>query len=329
MPPVFVSLLICNVNEQGVTLVKENLMSMSTEAVLAMASKLQESRAESNPVEEVKEGMQPEAVETNDTLPDDKNVSDGPTVQETEEPSEAKPTDTAPKAAYSKQEQQNHAFTKLKAKERAKREKLEARIRELEEQNRRYKDVKLDTFDGDQEKYTDFVVERKLADAERNRLLEEKRQSQLAEYDAINEQRVNSCFKDEKDRAVYNKLLDEHGGEFAQMLDKADPDGVILGYLDDSDISPMLIRILMTNPEYRNRVLSKSNPFTRLMAMQDLEAKVTNAMQAVSRKASAPKKPAIPVIGSVTKSEGGNGQLDRNDPNYYNNLLRDLNARKR
>lgn len=176
-------------------------MSMSTEAVLAMASKLQESRAESNPVEEVKEGMQPEAVETNDTLPDDKNVSDGPTVQETEEPSEPKPTDTAPKAVFSKQEQQNHAFTKLKAKERAKREKLEARIRELEEQNRRYKDVKLDTFDGDQEKYTDFVVERKLADAERNRLLEEKRQSQLAEYDAINEQRVNSCFKDEKDRA--------------------------------------------------------------------------------------------------------------------------------
>lgn len=294
-------------------------MAMSTQQVMELANKLNESKNEVIPETEVKDEVQPEVVETNDTTPENENVSDDTPAQETVVESENKPVKP------SKKEQEQYAFAKLKNKERQKREKLEARIKELEEINKKYAGLNLESFQNDQSKYTEYLVGQKMNDIEKQKLLEEKRQSQMAEYDAINEQRIMNCFPDEKERTIYNKLIDEHASDFVKLLDKADPEGVILGYLDDSEISPLLIRILMTKPEYRNEILSKTNPYTKMMAMKSFEDKVSNAVKIVSRNQAKQTKKSIPVVGSVTKSETSNTQLDKNDPSYWNNKLHELN----
>lgn len=292
---------------------------LTSEQVYEMAAKLNESKNEVIPETEVKDEVQPEVVETNDTTPENENVSDDTPAQETVVESENKPVKP------SKKEQEQYAFAKLKNKERQKREKLEARIKELEEINKKYAGLNLESFQNDQSKYTEYLVGQKMNDIEKQKLLEEKRQSQMAEYDAINEQRIMNCFPDEKERTIYNKLIDEHASDFVKLLDKADPEGVILGYLDDSEISPLLIRILMTKPEYRNEILSKTNPYTKMMAMKSFEDKVSNAVKIVSRNQAKQTKKSIPVVGSVTKSETSNTQLDKNDPSYWNNKLHELN----
>lgn len=320
---------------------------MTSEQVYEMAAKLNESKNEVIPETEVKDEVQPEVVETNDTLPENENVSDEAPAQETvveSEVTESKPAENkelSQKAKPTHEEQEKFAFTKLKNKERQKREKLiadyESKIKSLNEELSKFKDLKKENFQSDDE-YIDYRLDQKLKEQESNRLQIAKANAEAEAFEEINQQRIAYCFPEEKDREIYNKLIAESAPDFVELLEKADPDNAVLSYLDDSDIAPLLIRVMMTKPEIRNEVLSKRNAYSKVLALDNLAKRLTYAKSVVDKRRTktndttvetAPKqKQSIPVVGKVAKSESA-AAIDKNDPNYWNNMLRDLNARKR
>lgn len=315
-------------------------MAMTSEAVYAMAQKLNESKNEVIPETEVKDEVQPEVVETNDTTPENENVSDDTPAQETVVESEDKESAKTSEKKYTKEEQEKYAFTKLKNKERQKREKLiadyESKIKSLNDELSKFKGLQKENFKSDDE-YMNYLVDQKLKERESNQLQAQKAAAEAEQFEEINQQRIANCFPDEKDREIYNKLIENSAPQFVELLEKADPDNAILSYLDDSDIAPLLIRVMMTKPEIRNEILSKRNAYSKVLAIDNLAKRLTYAKSVVDKRRSnaanntAPtqtKKP-MPVVGKVTKSESSNSQMDKSDPNYWNNMLRDLNARKR
>lgn len=310
-------------------------MSMSTEAVMKMAQELNESKAEVIPETETKEEIQPEVVETNNTIPEnDKSVSDETTAQETVVESKENNNNKKP----SHEEQEKYAFTKLKNKEKQKREKLiadyESRIKNLNEELSKFKGLQKDNFNNDDD-YMNYLVDQKMKEKESSRLQIEKANIEAEQFEEINQQRIAACFPDEKDRESYNKLIATSAPQFVELLEKTDPDNAILSYLDDSDIAPLLIRVMMTKPEYRNEILSKKNPYSKVLALDNLAKQLSYAKSIIDKKRNSSnsnkiettKKP-LPVVGKVAKSESSN-QIDKNDPNYWNNMLREMNQRRR
>lgn len=247
------------------------------------------------------------------------NESEAKPAEETEKkPAE----DKKPGKKYSKQEQIDYSFQKLKTREESKRRKLEARIKELEEALNKKDNAP--SFDKDKEEYIKYSVEQYGKEAEKKRLEQEYIDSKRYEAEELNRKRIEACFTDETEREKYNKLVKTNGPEFVKLLDREDPESVILGYLDDSDISPILVRILMTNKEYRNEVLSKTSPYGKQRAMENLEAKVRWAQQQLENRKKNEKPNKIPVVGTVTKSDSNDGNIVKD----YNDVLHKLNQRK-
>lgn len=297
---------------------------------------------------EVKENQ---TVELSDADKENKTGSDVSSNPDTDakpaEVSEKKVTDDSksvadkkserPEKKFTKQEQIDYSFQKLKAKEEAKRKKLEARIAFLEKSLKESKSKEAPSFKDQPEEFLRQEIDRQSKESEKERLEKEYFESKTREADEINKMRIEQCFKDERERDTYNTLVKEHGKELVDILDKRDPESAVLGYLDDSDVSPILIRILMTNKEYRDEVLSKSSPIAKFRAMERLEAKVRWAQQQLEnrrKKEEVPpanadskvdEKKKLPVVGSVTKSDSDNGTLVKD----YNTLLHNLNANRR
>lgn len=245
---------------------------------------------------------------------------------ETEVKEEVKEDDKLPKQKYSKQEKMNYAF----AKEKAKRRKLEERIRELEEENRKFKDLNAEDFKNDTKKYTDYLVDVRLNEMEKNRLQAEYESSRAEEAEKINQYRINQCFEAQADKDAYNDLIQKNGKQFLAYLDKNDPDNAVLGYLDDCDVSPIIIRLMMTRQDIRDSIMSKSTPYAKTVALDKLADRIVYAQNAIKQKAAKanaePAKPNLPVIGKVTKSENTNSDIDSTDPNA---ILRKLNQRRK
>lgn len=245
---------------------------------------------------------------------------------ETEVKEEVKEDDKLPKQKYSKQEKMNYAF----AKEKAKRRKLEERIRELEEENRKFKDLNAEDFKNDTKKYTDYLVDVRLNEMEKNRLQAEYESSRAEEAEKINQYRINQCFEAQEDKDAYNDLIQKNGKQFLAYLDKNDPDNAVLGYLDDCDVSPIIIRLMMTRSDIRDSIMSKSTPYAKTVALDKLADRIVYAQNAIKQKAAKANaetaKPNLPVIGKVTKSENTNSDIDSTDPNA---ILRKLNQRRK
>lgn len=280
-------------------------------------TKVQETNTVEASEEKIETGSEDENKVENETQPVETKPED--------KPAEKKPE--TQKKQYSKQEKIDFAFQK----EKAKRKKLEARIRELEEQLKNQPNKTLSDFNNNVEDYFDYKFGKTAAEAEHKRLEDEIVESKRYEAEQINKQRIINCFPDEAEQAKYNQLVAQNGPKFVKMLDDADPEGAILGYLDDSDVAPILIRIMMTNKDYRDGVLSKSSPYGKQRAMEQLEAKVRWAQQQLANKAAKkeaapaePAKPTIPVVGTVTKSDSNDGAVVKD----YNQVLQKLNARR-
>lgn len=246
---------------------------------------------------------------------------DEPEAKPAEETEKKPAEDKKPGKKYSKQEQIDYSFQKLKTREESKRRKLEARIKELEEALNKKDNAP--SFDKDKEEYIKYSVDKYGKEAEKKRLEQEYIDSKRYEAEELNRKRIEACFTDETEREKYNNLVKTNGPEFVKLLDREDPESVILGYLDDSDISPILVRILMTNKEYRNEVLSKTSPYGKQRAMENLEAKVRWAQQQLENRKKI-EKPKIPVVGTVTKSDSNDGNIVKD----YNDVLHKLNQRK-
>lgn len=238
------------------------------------------------------------------------------------------------KKEYTHQEKVDYAFQK----EKAKRKKLEARIRELEEQNRELSEQNPNDFKDDNNKLIDYYVNKRTNEAEEKRLREEYQNSYNDEFAQLNEIRIQNCFPTDEERTKYKQLCQNYGPRFIKQLDEDDPENAVLSYLDDSDIAPLLTRILMTSDKYYNEVMSKRSPYGKYNALDRLAQKVEMAREQMAKEkqnpAPAPQpvapvenkvKPSIPVIGSVTKSESEGNSEKVVD---YNALLHSLNQRR-
>lgn len=235
------------------------------------------------------------------------------------------------KHKYTKQEQIDYAFQKKQAKIK----KLEARVRELEEREKERKNLTIEDFNNKVDDYVNYAVDKKDAEREKNRLVEELSDYKKEEFDAIQNERVSRCFPNESDRDSYNKLVAEHGNDFLKIVDRYDPEEVVLGFLDDSDVSPVLLRLLMTSKTHRDNVLSKHSPYAKQRAMESLENSVKFAMAKLAKqretKSVQPveqieeKKPAMPIVGSVTKTDKISGEVVKD----YNDILHKLNERRK
>lgn len=282
---------------------------MTSEEVVKMANDMRNNdEVEVIPETNTASDIKPENIDNSSDVSRDNNAVNTTTEQE-------KVVDVK------KSDKEKYAFAKLKNKEKAKRQKLiseyEERIKNLNDELERFKGLGKDNFKSDEE-YVNYLFDRKLKENETNQLSLAKQQAEAEAFDEINQQRIMACFPDEKDRESYNQLVSEAAPKFVELLDKADPDNAVLSYLDDCDIAPLLIRVMMTKPEYRNEVLSKKNPFNKIMALDNLAKRLSFAKKIVDR------KPTMPIIGKVAKTESA-VVIDKNDPNYWNNMLRQMN----
>lgn len=125
-------------------------------------------------------------------------------------------------------------------------------------------------FDRNSDEGIQAIVDQKSAERELSRLEEQQAELQMAEDLEENERRISTCFPDEADQRIYRQLVENGGRKFADTLAKYDEDNVILSGLDDCDISPIVIRVLMTKPQFLNEILSKCTRHAREVAFDSL-----------------------------------------------------------
>ena len=272
--------------------------------------------------EEVKE--EPKAAETIDS--DNKN-SDAAKEEVKATPAEDKPKAEEKKPTYTKQEQIDYAFQKKQAKIK----KLEARNKELEDFIKK-KGLTLEDFNNKVEDYVNYKVDYNTKQQEYNRNKEEVTRIQNEEAERLNREKIERCFPDPVEQDKYNQIVRTEGPKLVARLDEADGEQAVLGYLDDSDMAPILIRLMIAEPSYLDEVLSKRSAMGKYRAMEKLEEKVRWAQEKMKQpKEEAPvekeeeKKPAIPVIGSVTKSEAHKDSKPVFDPNQILHKLKNKN----
>lgn len=225
------------------------------------------------------------------------------------------------------------SFRKEKDKRKRQNQQFQTEIDRLKRENAELKE-KLGTGDFKADKDSvSTLVKMQTNENEISRLQTEQANNEMADDMAENERRVNLCFPDENDRKVYNQLLQNSGKAFVEKLDAADPDGVVLGCLDDCEISPIVLRVLMTKPVFLNEILSKKTrhgkevAFDALVNQCKVADKIIRSKQKTATNGNTPKAGAraglqtIKPTGRQAKGEGGgNGNVVKNDA-YWNQFL--------
>ena len=231
------------------------------------------------------------------------------------------------KPTYTRQEKIDYAFQKKQARIK----KLMEENRSLKEELTKFKGLTLDNFGGNTQDYLDYQIDMKDKERHSKFIEDQIREAQAEEYDRRNNEKISNCFPDEVEQERFNSIVKTEGPKLLKTLDAYDKDGAVLSFLDDSDISPLLIRILVSEPSYLKQVLSKHTSMGKFREMEKLEEKVLYAKaQLANRNKAVPEKsedtkPALPVIGSVTKSEAHKDSKTVFDPNAILHKLKQKN----
>lgn len=188
-------------------------------------------------------------------------------------PKATKPTNDAKGAAQYKA---NKAFIKQKAKYKEKIKGFEAQIADLQTKLKKYEAANLDGIDPD--KANELKFDKRLLEHDINNLAQS-RQNAIMEYesaqaDEIHQSRIEKCFTDQAEIDHYNKLLENGRDKFVEFLSQVDPDNAVLQYLDDTDNSPLLVRLLMTRPDVLKTVVSKRSPIAKAIELKSIETQL-------------------------------------------------------
>ena len=232
------------------------------------------------------------------------------------DPKHPKPTDAQ---AY----KANKAFIKQKEKYKAKVASLEAQIAAQQAQIEKLKKMNPESLSDEQKE--DLRFETRMANhdiANLNRQRDEAAlELQLAEADQIHEARIAACMKDPQEVEHYHRLLENGREKFVEYLSKVDPENAIINYLDDCDVSPLMVRLLMTKPEVLKQVVTKRNPLSKTIELRSIENKMLMAMRlkSTSSKAQTNQNPQQPVTTGrvVGKSAGTPGPMSPADWRAY------------
>lgn len=235
-----------------------------------------------------------------------------------------------PKRKFTHEERVAHAFSIEKQKRKEQHAKDKARIKELEDELARVKGLRLEDFQNNVENYTDYRLKEQ---AMQNEVKTTKERIEREEADDLakeTERRVNLSFETEEERDDYNDLIRENGPKFMEALNKHDPDGVVLDYLNHVEKYPVVLRELMTNMKALGYVFRDKDPvvlrFNLHKFTQDLlsgKNPVPDAepKQTEQSNQSKPEVKPMPVIGKqvTTSSTPAEPVHDRA---YWNNYLK-------
>lgn len=317
-------------------------MNMSTDEALKYLAEHQsnvevepkEEQSSAQPSEETKAIAEPASDTADDTKADkprdekedrqdiDASAGSDESAEDRDEKAEDKgkepgKTEQSSKKERTHQEERDYAFIREKNKRKAQRERYEAEIKSLKEELEKYKGLKLEDFKGNQQEYIDYRIdqqkqEQKLADQER--YLDE---LNAAEMEAENDRREKLSFPDEKERQEYEQLTETNGRRFKELLDKYDPEHVVLSYLNDLEQYPRVLKVLMTDRNAWNTVFAKRDPTFRKLALDHLATKILAPKAQVAKT----EKKKLPVIGRQTSSSPV-AENKAHDTAYWNEYLR-------
>jgi hypothetical protein len=227
----------------------------------------------------------------------------------------------------------NQAFIRQKNKFKTKVAQLEEQNAKLKEQLLKFSAVNVDSLKNDPEKLMDLKLAKnniqtqmKNIEAQRKAAQEEQDELEAENANRIYQERVNACFTDEAEKNHYNTLMANGREKFVAYLQQTDPEGAILQYLDDCDISPLMVRTLMTKPDILRSVVEKRNPISKAIELKSLENRIMLARR-LKQTSGAPKAnttpPAkkLPSTGSQTNPNGGSTPDPVRDQNYWKNYL--------
>ena len=228
----------------------------------------------------------------------------------------------------------NQAFIRQKDKYKKKVAQMQAEMDKMKEQLLKYSSVNTQNLKDDPEKLMDLKLAKSnlqnqmLALHNQQKAMQDEQEELEAENaNRIYQERVNSCFTDEAEKNHYNTLMNNGRDKFLAFLQQYDPENAILQYLDDCDISPLMVRTLMTSPKELRAVIEKRNPVSKAMALETLKNRILldrrlrQTSSITPKKASTPPANKLPSTGSQVNPAGGSGQTEVRDSNYWRNYL--------
>jgi len=178
----------------------------------------------------------------------------------------AKPND---KAQY----KANKAFIHQKQKFKAKLAAYENQIAELKAELAKREAVDPNTIPEDKREAFNLdkhLIRHDLENIDRNRR-QAYEEFESEEADAIHQSRVERCFTDKAEAESYSRLLENGRDKFVEFLAQYDPENTVLQYLDDTENSPLMVRLLMTRPDVLRRVIEKRNPISKAIELRSIE----------------------------------------------------------
>lgn len=220
----------------------------------------------------------------------------------------------------------NKAFIKQKKKLKEK----EAEIEVLKGQLKKYEGVTHDDLGNDPEKVSQFDFNKRMLQHDIQKAEQDHAQMALEAAEeqatAIREARVEACFPDPAERNEYNAFFEKHREAFSGFLAKADPQGSIIEYLNDSPNSPLLTAVLMSNPKITYAIVAKQSPMSKFMELKNLENRIlvdrklrsSPSFKQAGRSNSTPHK--LPSTGKQVGNPGTPGSTVRNKQ-YWENYL--------
>lgn len=239
-----------------------------------------------------------------------------------EEPEKAPQNE--PKKKPTRQERIDHAFQRVKQRNKAEMEAKDKRIAELEAKMQKYAVLEQADFNPDDLKaYIDhkFALQSEQSELdslkrERERLASDTR---MQEATHRHEEQVNECFATEAEKDHYWALLRNGGQKFREFLNDYD-DGTIDEFIGDSDIAPVMISTLMRNPEILRSIIEKPSKRRKEQALYQLENRLVMQRRiSAARTPETQTKPApkLPIVGSQVSNPGSTVESGRRDWNRY------------
>lgn len=320
-------------SEQASKMVEEKMARESAPAQPEPEVKPEPDTSTPEPKEEPKpdtaaaepEKKEPEADKAGVEQKDDK-----PEVKPEED--EKKPSDDKPKPKkkYTHEERVAHAFSIEKQKRKEQHAKDRARIKELEEKLKKYEGLSLKDFQDNVENYTNYRLEERDMQNEVKTTKERIEREEAEEMAKETERRVNLSFESEEERDDYNELLRTNGPKFYEALQKADPNGVVLDYLNSVEKYPIVLRKLMTDMDSLRYVFRDKDPvilrynlhqFTKELLEGEKPEEKPKDGQPETTPTPEPKKPAMPIIGKQVTANGKPTE-PVHDRAYWNEYLR-------
>lgn len=301
------------------------------------AEEVKETQTPSETPSEVKGGEQKTETKTDDKVEEKKSEVDKAQDQagKVAEKPEDKPEDKKP----TKQEQRDFAFIREKNKRKEQKVKYEKRIKELEDELNKYKDLKLEHFkdkDGnqDQSSYLDWKFHEMDLKNELNTLKTQEEEENKRYMDEENRRREELSFPDKNEWLDYQKLKLTRGDIFLEELKKGDPYNVVLRYLSTLEKYPIVMKKLMTDDDSLKKVFVSHDPDILLYNIAQFSKEVLTSQPVPSQKeinqpqpsvqpTQTPEKKEMPILGKQMTSTQPTGSVNQlKTPADWNDYLR-------